>query len=94
MRIRLEMRRPNRSWRVEETYVKVEGKWAYLYRAVDSAGETIEFRLSPNRDLITAQPIKHFRGIVARIISPSVTHLKPSESRASAELSNGTTHRE
>jgi len=46
-RIRREMRPPNRSWRVDETYVKVAGKWAYLYRAVDSAGETIEFMLSP-----------------------------------------------
>src|SRR4051794_24513365 len=38
-RIRRELRRPNRSWRVDETYVKVAGKWAYLYRAVDSEGE-------------------------------------------------------
>ena len=54
-RIRREMRHPNRSWRVDETYVKVAGNWAYLYRAVDSAGETIEFMLSPNRDLIAAR---------------------------------------
>ena len=54
-RIRREMRRPNRSWRVDETYVKVAGSWAYLYRAVDSAGETIEFMLSPKRDLIAAK---------------------------------------
>jgi transposase-like protein len=40
-RIRREMRSPNRSWRVDDTYVKVAGKWAYLYPAVDSAGETI-----------------------------------------------------
>ena len=53
-RIRREMRNPNRSWRVDETYVKVAGKWAYLYRAVDSAGETIEFMLSPKRDLMAA----------------------------------------
>jgi transposase-like protein len=46
---------PNRSWRVDETYVKVAGNWAYLYRAVDSAGETIEFMLSPKRDLIAAK---------------------------------------
>ena len=46
-RIRRELRRPNRSWRVDETYVKVAGNWAYLYRAVDSACETIEFILSP-----------------------------------------------
>src|SRR5580698_5086864 len=54
-RIRREMRRPNRSWRIDETYVKVAGKWAYLYRAVDSAGKTIEFMLSPNRDLVAAK---------------------------------------
>jgi transposase, IS6 family len=46
---------PNRSWRVDETYVKVAGNWAYLYRAIDSAGETIEFMLSPKRDLIAAK---------------------------------------
>src|SRR5260370_41445450 len=50
-RIRCELRRPNRSWRVDETYVRVAGSWAYLYRAVDSAGETIDFMLSPKRDL-------------------------------------------
>ena len=54
-RIRREMRRPNRSWRVDETYVRVAGSWAYLYRAVDSAGETIEFMLSPKRDLVAAK---------------------------------------
>ena len=48
------MRRPNRSWRVDETYIKVAGSWAYLYRAVDSGGETIEFMLSPKRDLMAA----------------------------------------
>jgi transposase, IS6 family len=54
-RIRREMRHPNRSWRVDETYVRVAGKWTYLYRAIDSAGDTIEFLLSPNRDLIAAK---------------------------------------
>jgi transposase-like protein len=49
-RIRREIRNPNRSWRVDETYVKVAGSWAYLYRVVDSAGETIEFMLSPKCD--------------------------------------------
>jgi transposase-like protein len=46
---------PNRSWRVEETFVRVAGSWAYLYRAIDSAAETIEFMLSPKRDLIAAK---------------------------------------
>jgi len=54
-RIRREMRPPNRSWRVDETYLRVAGKWTYLYRAIDSAGDTIEFLLSPNRDLIAAK---------------------------------------
>ena len=54
-RLRRKLRRPNRSWRVDETYVKVAGRWTYLYRAVDSAGETIEFMLSPKRDLIAAK---------------------------------------
>ena len=56
-RIRCEMRRPNRSWRVDETYVRVAGRWTYLYRAVDSEGNTIDFMLSPNSDLTAA---KHF----------------------------------
>ena len=56
-RIRREMRRPNRSWRVDETYVKVAGNWTCLYRAVDSAGETIEFMLSPKRDLIGGEVV-------------------------------------
>jgi transposase-like protein len=59
-RIRREMRNPNRSWRVDDTYVKVAGNWAYQYRAFDSAGETIEFMLllSPKRDLTAAKLLR------------------------------------
>jgi len=58
--IRREMRRPNRSWRVDETYIRVAGRWTYLYRAIlyraiDSAGNSIDFLLSPNRDLTAAK---------------------------------------
>jgi len=45
----------NDSWRVDETYVKVKGNWMYLYRAVDSAGDTVEFMLSPTRDAVSAK---------------------------------------
>lgn len=38
------------SWRMDETYVKVKGRWCYLYRAVDKSGATIDFMLSKTRD--------------------------------------------
>ena len=41
---------PFRAIRVDETYLRVAGKWTYLYRAVDSSGDTIDFLLSPTRD--------------------------------------------
>ena len=38
------------SWRLDETYIKVKGKWTYLYRIVDSKGDSINFYLSEARD--------------------------------------------
>jgi transposase, IS6 family len=54
-RCRPELRPTNRSWRVDETYIRVAGKWTYLYRAVDSSGDTIDFLLSPQRDAPAAK---------------------------------------
>jgi len=44
-----------RSWRMDETYVRVKGQWKYLYRAVDKAGHTVDFLLTPNRDRDAAE---------------------------------------
>src|SRR3546814_16394107 len=53
------------SWRLDETYVKVLGKWTYLYRAVDKRGDTIDFYLSPTRSAKAAKRFlcKALRGL-------------------------------
>ena len=43
------------SWIMDETYIKVNGKWVYLYRAIDSCGDTIEFLLRKRRDAASAK---------------------------------------
>src|ERR1700731_1010042 len=54
-RLRRHLKPTNDSWRVDETYVRVKGKWVYLYRAVDSSGATIDFLLSAKRDAAAAE---------------------------------------
>ena len=48
-------RRVGRSWRADETYVKVRGQWMFLYRAVDQHGKTVESYLSRTRDVTAAK---------------------------------------
>jgi transposase-like protein len=59
----------NDSWRVDETYIKIKGKWKYLDRAVDSEGNTLEFMLSATRD----------RKAAARLLRKALKakHIKP-----------------
>ena len=53
----------SRNWRVDETYVRVRGKWAYLCRVVDKFGDTIDFHLSATRN---SKAAKRFLGKALR----------------------------
>jgi IS6 family transposase len=53
--MRPHLRMTTGSWRVDETYIRVQGEWVYLYRAVDGSGQTIDFLLSPKRDAAAAK---------------------------------------
>ena len=54
-RCRSHLRSTNDSWRVDETYIKVKGDWKYLYRAIDSNGNSIDFLLTDHRDAPAAK---------------------------------------
>src|SRR5699024_5324553 len=43
------------SWRVDETYIRVGGRWCYLYRAITAGGQTLDFYLSPKRNVAAAK---------------------------------------
>ncbi len=49
-RAQLKKHPTQKSWSMDETYIRVRGKWTYLYRAVDKAGNTLDFMLSERRN--------------------------------------------
>jgi IS6 family transposase len=67
-RMRRHLKPTNKSWRVDETYVRVKGRWCYLYRAIDSAGATIDFLLSVLRDADAAKRL--FRKALSNLSHP------------------------
>ena len=63
-RLRSHLKKSNDSWRVDETYVKARGKWMYLYRALDSTGQTLDFLLNQTRSSRAAK--RFFRKMLSR----------------------------
>ena len=62
------LKRTNKSYRVDETYIKVKGQEKYLYRAVDSTGQTIDFLLTAKRDAAAAK--RFFRKVFRSSCNP------------------------
>jgi putative transposase len=71
-----------RSWRCDETYIKVAGQWMYLYRAVDACGKTVESHLSRTRDIAAAKAF--FRKALKRHGQPRTITLDGFEATHSA----------
>jgi transposase, IS6 family len=70
-RCRPQLKACNDSWRVDETYIKVRKSWMYLYRAVDSEGNTLEFLLSPRRGAEAAKCFACESAALQRVFSSS-----------------------
>jgi transposase-like protein len=79
-------------WFVDETYVKVAGRWRYVYRAVDQYGQIIDVYVSTRRDLRAAR--RFFASAVGAHGAPEeiVTDKAPALARAITELLPGTVH--
>ncbi|MGB3717205.1 MAG: IS6 family transposase [Candidatus Promineifilaceae bacterium] len=69
------LKQTNDSWRLDKTYVKVRGRWMYLYRAVDSTGQTLDFLLNETRGTRAAK--RFFRRVLGRsyVTSPRVINV-------------------
>ncbi|MCX5545430.1 IS6 family transposase, partial [Paraburkholderia sp. CNPSo 3076] len=71
-----------KSWRMDETYIRVRGEWKYLYRAVDKAGNTIDFLLRAHRDKVAARRI--FEKAIAHNGEPETVTIDKSGSNLAA----------
>ena len=90
-RFNLRKRSVSRKWHVDETYIKVRGQWKYLYRAIDSNGDTIEFWFSERRNLTAA---KRFLALdLKRHVRPERIVIDGSQTNREAILSCDTTDR-
>ncbi|MDE9480093.1 IS6 family transposase, partial [Xenorhabdus bovienii] len=71
-----------RRWRMDETYIKIKGQWRYLYRAVDSDGNTVEFLLTAHRDKKAA--LRFFKKAMRQHGQPDVVTLDKSGANKAA----------
>jgi len=91
-RIRPHLNTTNDSWKIDENYIKVKGTWKYLYRAIDSKGNTLDFMLSAKRDAKAAKRffkkvLKGQHTVMPRVINvdknaaypPAIEELKKAE---------------
>ncbi|WON76813.1 IS6 family transposase [Serratia sp. UGAL515B_01] len=69
-------------WRMDETYIKIKGQWKYLYRAVDTQGQTIDFLLTAKRDAAAA--LRFFRKAIRHHGEPEVVTLDKSGANTAA----------
>jgi putative transposase len=90
-RFNLRKRAVTSKWHVDETYIKVCGQWMYLYRAIDSVGDTVEFFFSEHRDLPAAK--RFFRRALDRHGRPDRVVIDGSQTNREAIVSCGTAHR-
>lgn len=79
-----------RKWHVDETYIKVRGQWMYLYRAIDSVGDTVEFYFSEHRDLQAAR--RFFSKALERHGRPERVVIDGSQTNREAIVSCDTTN--
>jgi putative transposase len=78
-------------WHVDETYIKVRGRWMCLYRAIDSVGDTVEFFLSAHRDLPAAK--RFFSKALERHGRPVRVVIDGSQTKREAIISGDATNR-
>jgi transposase-like protein len=71
-----------RSWRMDETYIRVKGGWKYLYRAVDKDGNTIDFLLRAHRDKTAAR--RYFEKSIAQNGPPETVTIDKSGANLAA----------
>ena len=90
-RFNLRKRAVTGKWHMDETYIKVRGRWMYLYRAIDSVGDTVEFLFSEHRDFAAAKSF--FRQALDRHSRPNRVVIDGSQTKHEAIVSCDTSDR-